>query len=95
MGLKAGNERKREERKKTYESKAYETRYYNYMKEKKRNSMVGDVWDSWKNEVGTNLWSEPCTDDCFNLEIAKYKGWKGAGQIIIFSWFSKSGSLTG
>jgi hypothetical protein len=43
MGLKAGNERKREERKKTYESKAYETRYYNYMKEKKRNSMVGDV----------------------------------------------------
>jgi len=57
--------------------------------------MVGDLWDSWTNEGGTDLWLEACTEDFFNFHIVKYTGWKVSGKMIIFSWLSKSGSITG
>lgn len=57
--------------------------------------MVGDLWDSWMNKGGTDPWLELCTDDSFNLHIAKYTGWKVSGKMIIFSWLAKSGSVNG
>jgi hypothetical protein len=55
--------------------------------------MVGDWWDSWTNEGGTDPWLEPCMDDFFNCHIAKYAGWKVSAKMIIFSWLSKSDSV--